>query len=317
MKRLSVILMFAALLLVSCGQPKVKEIKVFTPDYVTTPEDSALISEIVLALRTEANSREDVTTPELMMAAGRRLLGNEYVAGTLDSGEKEVLTLYVLKTDCILFVEACTNLARAAVDPVYPEHPFYSYAANVLQTRYRDGRTDTYSDRIHYTTEWLRHAQANGILDDKTLEFGGKVYDHPIGFMSNNIKYYKQLADAETDPRAAHDLEIIRKVENTLNEAPQYYIPDGEIKKAEPFLQTGDIIGYMSTTPGLDIAHVAMVYVTDINGNAVYGDHDDTARVGFIHASMAQMKVIIDPLTIADYVASRDYISGICVARVK
>ena len=190
MKRLSVILMFAALLLVSCGQPKVKEIKVFTPDYVTTPEDSALISEIVLALRTEANSREDVTTPELMMAAGRRLLGNEYVAGTLDSGEKEVLTLYVLKTDCILFVEACTNLARAAVDPVYPEHPFYSYAANVLQTRYRDGRTDTYSDRIHYTTEWLRHAQANGILDDKTLEFGGKVYDHPIGFMSNNIKYY-------------------------------------------------------------------------------------------------------------------------------
>ena len=309
-------MLLAATVFASCGQTKVEKTRLFAEDYITTPEDSALVDEIVLTLRREAACRE-ATTPELMIMAGNRLLGNEYVAGTLDGGTKEDLTLYLLKTDCILFVEACTNLARAAINPEYPDNPFYSYAACVLQTRYRNGKADRYSDRIHYTTEWLRNAQAKGILEIKTEEFGGKVYDHPVGFMSNNINYYRQIANAATDTAAAKDLSVIKKVENTINQEPQYYIPDSEIEKAEQYIQTGDIIGYMSSTEGLDIAHVALACVTDADGAIVFGPHEGKVKVGFIHASMAQMKVIIDPQSIAEYAKARKYITGICVARVK
>lgn len=316
MIRLSFIALLAATIFSGCGQNSKKEVKLFECDYVTTAADSALANDIVLSLRSEASARE-VSTPELMALAGRSLLGKEYVAGTLDASDTEKLTLYLNKTDCILFVETCTALARAAVNPAYPDNAFYSFAADVLQTRYRDGKTEHYSDRIHYTTEWIRQAQANGILEDKTKEFGGEVFDHPIGFMSNNIAYYKQLANAAEDTVAANNLAAIKNVENTLNQTPQYYIKDTDIKKAEPFIQTGDIIGFMAVTEGLDIAHVAMAYVTDNDGNVVYGPHDADAKVGFMHASMAEMQVIIDHQSIADYATGRKSICGICVARVK
>lgn len=316
MKHLSVIILLAAALATSCGQTTKKETKLLECDYVTTPADSLLASEIVGNLARYYADR-DASTAELMAVAGRSLLGKEYVAGTLDVGDKEVLCLFLNKTDCILFVEACTALARAAKDPAYPDNAFFSYASAVFQTRYRDGKVERYSDRIHYTTEWVRQAQANGILEDKTLEFGGEVFDHPIGFMSDNPQYYKQIAGAAHDPEAAKDLEAIKEVENTLNRTPQYYIKDVNIKKAEPFIQTGDIIGYMSTTEGLDIAHVAMAYVTDSDGNVVYGPHEGDVKVGFMHASMGEMQVVIDHQSIADYACGRKSISGICVARVK
>ncbi len=318
MRHFSALLIILAAVLSSCGQSSKKEVKLFDCDYVTTPADSVLATEIIGALRNEIVAKDSVfTTPELMVSAGRSLLGKEYVAGTLDSFDKEVLAIYLNKTDCILFVEACTNLARAAVNPSIPENDFYSYAANLRQTRYRDGKTDNYSDRVHYTTEWIRQAQANGILEDKTKEFGGEVFDHPIGFMSNNSSYYRQLAEADTDPDAARDLQVIRSVENRLNQTPQYYIKDVDIKKAEPFIQTGDIIGFMAATEGLDIAHVVLAYVTDPDGVVVYGPHDKNVTVGFMHASMAEMQVIIDHQSIYDYANSRKSITGICVARVK
>ena len=318
MRHFSAILLAIAAVITSCGQSPEKEVKLFDCDYITTPEDSVLVTEIIGSLRNEIAAKDSAyTMPELMVSAGRSLLGKEYVAGTLDGGDKEILTIYINKTDCILFVEACTNLARAAVNPSIPENDFLSYAANVLQTRYRDGKTEHYSDRVHYTTEWIRQAQANGILEDKTLEFGGEVYDHPIGFMTKNSKYYRQLAEADSDPNAAKDIFAIKAVEAKLNEIPQYYIKDTDIKKAEPFIQTGDIIGYMSVTEGLDIAHVALAYVTDPDGAVIYGPHDSNATVGFMHASMAEMQVVIDHQTISDYACSRKSITGICVARVK
>ena len=315
MKRLAFIFLFAAMVIVSCGQNKKPQEKSFDGDYVTTPEDSVLATEVINSLKQEYLA-SGASMSELAILAGRRLLGNEYVAGTLDGSDTERLTLYLLKTDCILFAETCANLARAAVNPTYPDNAFYSFADAVRQTRYRNGVVKNYSDRIHYTTEWIRQAQSNGILEDKTKEFGGVVYDHPISFMSNNIGYYKQISKAAIDSVAAKDLAVIKSVEGKLNQTPQYYIKDVDIVKAEENIQTGDIIGFMSSTEGLDIAHVVLACVTDADGNFVYGPHGKDVKVGFMHASMASMKVIIDRQSIADYATSRKSITGICVARL-
>lgn len=287
----------------------------FNCEYITTPEDSALAVSIVSSLREEFLA-EGLSTPELMIRAAQKLLGNKYVSGTLDQNSKETLTLYLLKTDCILFVETCTALARAAKNPEYTDNYFYSFAENVRQTRYRCGVTDSYSDRIHYTTEWIRQAQKNGIARDITSASGGQIYDHPIFFMSKHSGSYKQIADAPEDAAAARDLAKIIEAENTLNQEPLYYIPDSKIPNSEQYIQTGDIISYISTTEGLDISHVALAYVTDAAGKVIYGPHGKDAKVGFMHASLGAKKVIIDPKTIADYALGRKGIAGIGIARV-
>ena len=120
--------------------------------------------------------------------------------------------------------------------------------------------------------------------------------------MSAHPGYYRQLKDAATDPVAEQDLETIAAVEKTLSATPQYYIPQDKIKAMEGNIRTGDIIGFMSGTPGLDIAHVVMAYVHD-------------GKVGFIHASMGKMEVIVDPKSIADYALSSKGITGIKVVR--
>jgi hypothetical protein len=82
---------------------------------------------------------------------------------------------------------------------------------------------------------------------------------------------------------------MISEVEKKLNEKPQSWIPAAKIKSVESKIKTGDIIGFMTTTAGLDIGHVAIAYVHD-------------GKVGFIHASQGGGLVMEQPQSIADYV---------------
>lgn len=237
------------------------------------------------------------TTSELMIFFAEKLLNTPYVAGTLEGGEKEELRVFLHKTDCILFVETCLNLAEC-VKMYGDKADFEKFANLVRQSRYRNGVVENYSDRIHYTTEWIRQQEARGLVKDITQELGGKVYDHPIFFMSKNNKYYAQLKNAEGNK----DLERIAEVEKELNKTPFYYIPQEDIPKIEDKIKSGDIICYMSGTQGLDIAHVTMAYVKD-------------GKVGFVHASMGAMRVIVDPKSIYEYVKASKNITGIKVVR--
>ena len=271
--------------------------------YVTTNADRAValdvmktMSDSLAAARSEG---KDVSTADLMVLAAKSMLGTKYVAGTLDEDPlKEELKVYLTRTDCIIFVETCLNLARTVKEG--KASSFDALAANVARTRYRCRPPYTYGDRIHYTTEWIRRQQ--GSLEDLTLDLGGEVYDHPIDFMSTHTKSYKQLANADNIPRAALDLKKIEETEAALNKEPMTYIPKQKVAAAASGIKTGDIICYVSNVKGLDIAHVAIAYV-------------DNGRVGFIHASQADGKVEIDKQTIAEYVGSRSHLSGIKVVR--
>ena len=270
----------------------------FAQEVVTTPKDVEFAESIMDEQAAYLRANPGATTPELMLVAARRLLGQPYVAGTLDKEDPEALRIYLTQTDCILFVETVLNLAETVQDG---RNDFDSFAAHVRQTRYRGGVVDGYGSRIHYTTEWIRQAEARGVLKDLSAQFG-EVYDHPIHFMSSNSHRYRQLRDAAGDPVARTALDIISGVEKRLSAEPQYYIPQEQIKAMEGSIRTGDIIGFMSATPGLDIAHVAMACV-----------HDGV--VGFIHASMGRMEVIIDPKSIADYALASKGITGIKLIR--
>ncbi|MBQ6254863.1 MAG: DUF1460 domain-containing protein [Bacteroidales bacterium] len=265
--------------------------------YITTDADKEVAARILATL----HENKDLSTPELMVIAAKDLLGTPYVASTLEEDPfNEELRVYLTKTDCILFVETCLNLARTVKQSANKVPGFDAFAANVAKTRYRKAPPYTYSDRIHYTTDWLRRQE--GSLEDLTLSLGGKEDPRPINFMTRHPKSYKQLADADNIPRAALDLGRIGEVEDELNKIPMTYIPKDRIAAAAKGIRSGDIICFVSSVEGLDIAHVAIAYVED-------------GRVGFIHASQADGKVEIDGRTIEEYVRPRSNLSGIKVVR--
>ena len=264
----------------------------------TTEKDRQVAREILQTLQSAPGS-----SGERMLKAAISLLGTPYVASTLENTEKEELTIYLTRTDCILFVETCFNLVEAV--RIYgAEADFAGFADLVRQSRYRDGKVDRYSDRIHYTTEWIRNGEARGLLEDMTMAFGGMAADRPINFMSTHKGSYRQLAGAPEDTTAARDLALIAAVEKTLSETPQSWIPTRKIPGMEQKIRSGDILCFMSGVPGLDIAHVGIAYVDD-------------GRAGFIHASSKGGKVMVDPRTIAEYAAGRKNCPGIKVVRVR
>ena len=271
-------------------------------DHVTTEADKQLACEIMDNLRqADSETPGGLTVPQMMILAAKSMLGTPYVAGTLDEDpESERLRIYLTKTDCIIFVETCLNLARTVRDADGKAPDFNSFVSNVASTRYRKEPPYSYSDRVHYTTEWIR--RQDSFLKDITLDLGGEVNDHPISFMSSHPKSYKQLADADNIPRSALELKKIQEIEEDLNKSPMTYIPKSKIAATSDKIQSGDIICFVSTVEGLDIAHVGMAYVED-------------GRVGFIHASQNDGKVVIDSRTIEEYVLPRRNLSGIKVVR--
>ena len=289
------LLLFVALIFAILLRPQPS----FGQNYVTTGDYRKVAGELIRGLM---DSGKSGSTAELMTEAALKLLGTPYGSGTLDEDpSSEKLRIYLTRTDCILFVETCLNLAltvKASEDGAYPT--FEDFAANVARSRYRVDPPYSYSDRVHYTTEWIRRQE--GILRDVTLDLGGEEYDHPIHFMSRHPGSYKQLSANSANPRAAMDLERIKGVENDLNKIPMTYIPKNKIASAAGKIKTGDIICFVSAVDGLDIAHVGIAIVTD-------------GKAGFVHASQKEGKVVIDSKTIEEYVKPRSNLSGIKVVR--
>ena len=262
------------------------QVKQDAVDYVTTPEDRTL-AETVLA---ELKAQPDEEPGAQMVRAANALLGQPYVAGTLEELPQEKLCVYLTRTDCILFVETCLGLVRTARQ----EGDFETLASELLQSRYRDGVCNRYEDRLHYTTEWARQGVARGVLEDMTEALGGVRYDHPVHYMSMHPDAYPRMTDVDA----------IRAVEDSINAAPSTYIPKSALKGALGGIRNGDILLFTTTVDGLDVSHCAIAKV------------EAGKPVRFIHASTGAMKVILEPRTLEEYVMGRKAVTGIQVYRV-
>lgn len=242
----------------------------------------------------KANQQKSV--PELMIIVAKQMLGTEYVAGTLEK-VPEQLVVSLTQTDCILFVESCLAMALNAKKGIF--HPD-SLCATIQSLRYRNGKVDGYASRIHYTSEWIRQGEARGIFREITdVLSGDNLSGQRFSYMSEHSDAYRQLKGNPAE------VARIAQMESSLNQHTDYFvIPKEAVSKMEHLLKDGDILGFNSTVKGLDIAHVALVY------------HKENGQVGFIHASQADGKVVIDEKSIADYVNSRKSNNGIRIVRV-
>ena len=256
--------------------------------FATTEQDRALAEKVLKKLE----AHQDEEPGKMMVRAANALLGQPYVAGTLDELPNEKLCVFLTRTDCILFVETCLGLVQTARRNTVS----FEYFVSELQcSRYRNGVYSRYEDRLHYTTEWARQGVARGVLEDMTEALGGVRYDHPVHYMSMHPDAYPRMTDVEA----------VKAVEDSINAVPSTYIPKNRLKEALKGIRNGDIILFTTTVDGLDVSHCAIAKV------------DAGKPVRFIHASTGAKKVIVEPRTLEEYVTGRKAVTGIQVYRVR
>ena len=201
----------------------------------TSPQDSLIYTRTMQELLPYAG----LPAGELMVKTAGMFYGTPYKGGTLET-VPEALTVNLHETDCILLVETCTAmtiLLKGCTDGGIPS--FEDFCAMLRTLRYRDGITDGYPSRLHYTSEWLLQAQDNGFLKEVTAELGGIPLNQVFSFMSSHRDNYPRLRE---DDGA---LELIRRAEERLDTAAAcFYIPSEKIPEIEHlfckhYLRTG------------------------------------------------------------------------------
>ena len=246
-------------------------------------------------IMSELYRSRDLSMNELITKAALMRLETPYVANTLERDDKEELYVNIHETDCILFVESCLALAQTAKSG---DTTYTNFCRKIQELRYRNGVVDGYPSRMHYTSEWLLQAEKKGYLSEQSKEIANTHLNQKFSFMTEKSDRYKHLKGN------AANIAKIKQAEDYLNAHEYWYIPNDQIAKHAHKLQTGDIFGFCTSTKGLDLSHVGIVYW-------------DNGRLTFIHASYGAMKVVIETKTLEEYAKSGKSTIGIRVARAK
>ncbi len=230
---------------------------------------------------------------ELIGKIGMEFLGVSYAAGTLENKGPEVCSINLHGLDCVTFYENTLCMARILKKG---KSSFENLVEEITYTRYRGGVLDGYVSRLHYTSDWIYDNVKKGVVSNITENIGGEPYLVKVSFMSENPQYYDKL---KGHPER---VKKIAEIEKEINSRKQYYIKQENIKEAEKYLQTGDIIAFTTTKKGLDYSHTGLAY------------RDDFGSLRLLHASTSEDKVILDE-NLHIYTNSVKIHTGITVAR--
>jgi hypothetical protein len=232
---------------------------------------------------------------------GELARGTPYVPGTLDGylkrggdPSREPLILSLTHFDCVTLVESCLAVGRVARSNDSPS--WDHFGREIERMRYRDGKRNGYSSRLHYFSEWITDGARRGLVRDLGAELGGSEDARPLRFMTEHRGSYPALS---TDAV----FRAIGAMERRLDARPRRVIPTKRIPQIVDKLESGDVLGFATEIPGLDVTHTAFAY----------RDKEGTLRV--LHAPLSGGVVEITRTTLPEYVAAIKRSTGILVAR--
>lgn len=253
-----------------------------------TQSDKGIFESYLNSVQTVDKLCSDI----LMDETAKFFLGVPYVGKTLEY-EPERLIVNLREMDCMTFVENVLALAEASASGT---PSWQTYLEKLQQIRYRDGKIEDYTSRLHYTSDWIYENEKKGLIADITKEIGGVPLAMDVSFVSTHPESYMQL---QSHPEY---IAIMAKKEKEINSRQYYYIPKEEIDKQEAQIRTGDIVCFVTSIKGLDISHVGIV-------------HKEGDKMTFIHASSGKKRVIINEESLQDYVLGIKKSKGIMVLR--
>jgi hypothetical protein len=225
-------------------------------------------------------------------AVGRFFLGAPYTAHTLECPGDECLVVNLREFDCTTFMENALVLARCVKKK---KQTFEEYRQELAFVRYRSGVIDGYPSRLHYLTDWMWDNAAKKVLRDAGRAMGGERSMKKIDFMTTHTGSYRQLSDPAFVKRIA-------AVESAMNRRGYYGVPKSRVGAILNRLQSGDIIGTVTTMKGMDVSHTGLI-----------ARENGTPR--FLHAPLSGGKVVLAEGSLADYVRGNAGMTGIVIAR--
>jgi hypothetical protein len=255
-------------------------------------------------LRAEGLADPKVPLGRAAVRVGELARGTPYEAYTLeaylraggDATRAEPLTLWLTRFDCVSLVESCLAVARAARAGSRSTPTWDDFAREIERMRYRGGQRGSYASRLHYFSEWISDGARRGLLQDIAPSLGAEADTRPLRFMTEHRKSYVALADDRV-------FDQIATMERSLDGQPRHVIPTAHIAQVADRIQTGDVLGFATSIPGLDVTHSAFAY-RDPNG---------VLRV--LHAPLSGGAVEVSHYELPDYVAAIKRSTGILLAR--
>lgn len=257
----------------------------------STPTDSTITRWLHDGLKRE---HEDTVTSDLIAYFARKQIGIPYEANMLDKSPTEKLVVDLSGEDCVIYVENTMALTLTALEN---DTTVDGFAHNLEQFRYRNGRLNGYASRLHYFSDWLLDNQQRGNLSIISQKWPNTARMDSIYFMSTHRKSYPQLMHSDS----LYD--SIRKREMFLSKDSLRYLPKIFLPRYVSKIQSGDIIAFVTSVPGLDVSHTAIALRS---GNFLT----------FIHAN-PKKGVSIEPLGLLPYVLGRKTIKGVIIARLR
>jgi len=270
--------------------------------------DAERLSAWLDALSSEAKRTPRANFGRMVARVGELAIGTPYEAFTLEAyiraggkpGVSEPLTLSLTRFDCVSLVEACLAVARVASANVSAAvaagDPWAQFAREMERMRYRAGSRRGYTSRLHYFSEWISDGVRRGLMRDLGPELGGIEDARPLRFMSEHRSSYPALADDGV-------FREIGEMERRLDNSPRRVIPVARIPEVVDSLDSGDVLGFATAIPGLDVTHAALAH----------RGRDKVLRV--LHAPLSGGAVEITASTLPQYVRAIRRATGILVAR--
>lgn len=251
--------------------------------------------EIFIRIIRRALKEEWTSLPigECMGKIAALFIGTDYVGGTLEGDGPEICRVDLSGLDCVTLFENVLCLARTLKKG---KTSFDDFTAELTFTRYRKGILTDYTSRLHYTSDWIDDNEEKKVVKNITKDLDGEDFPLRVSFMSKNPRYYQALREFP------EFIEKIAKIEKEINKRKHWYVPRRKIKKAQKYLQTGDIIAVATEKKGLDYAHTGLAI------------REETGKVRFLHASSARKRVLLDT-ELHKYMQSLRTHIGITVAR--
>jgi hypothetical protein len=254
------------------------------------------------ALRAERLAERKVPLGRAAVRVGELAVGSPYEAYTLeqyirDGGDPlatEPLTLSLTKFDCVSLVESCLAVSRVARGGGAPS--WDGFGREVERMRYRDGQRGDYTTRLHYFSEWIADGARRGLVRDLGAELDGVADARPLRFMTQHRASYVALKDDRV-------FKAISAMERRLDGRARRVVPTERISAFADRIETGDVLGFATSIPGLDVTHSAMAY----------RDGEGVLRV--LHAPLSGGSVEVSRTTLPEYVAALKRGTGILVAR--
>lgn len=233
-----------------------------------------------------------------MLWYGKEFVGTPYKAQTLEINRKESLVVNLREMDCTTFVETVAALTLTTREK---SASYDAFKKNLQRIRYHLGQLDGYASRNHYFQWWIESNTGMGLVKEITPATGAKTMTLRLNYMTRHTGAYPMLKD---DPAA---LRLIAEHERESSGKKVLYLPKSEVGKDSKtigFIESGDILVITTSKDGLDCSHV---------GIAVWGRD---GKLHLLNASQIRKKVVVEPMTLFNYMQRHPTQTGIRVVRL-